>query len=205
MDKILEKLISDYSSIVYAQNAKIACIKYSFEYNNEKVNIYFDIFDKQMPSLNLVLIYMKKYYYTSLNASKINIPTQYLKQIPTEILSEIQDSNYTLTEFFEKLNNKIMTNKPDYASYSSDYDFKDALKHNKNIENLPFLYCLRHKRMTEKTLNLLQETFAISSRILKIIQNHNMTLIRTGNSKYRKELTVVLSENNILSNEYQGN
>lgn len=59
--------------------------------------------------------------------------------------------------------------------------------------------------MTEETLNLLQEIFAISSRILKIIQNHNMTLIRTENSEYRKELTVVLSENNILSNEYQGN
>lgn len=205
MDNILEKLISDYNSIVYARNAKIACIKYSFKYNNVKVNIYFDMFDKRMPSLNLVLIYKKKYYYTSLNVSKINIPTQYLKQIPTEILSEIQDSNYTLTEFFEELNNKIMTNKPDYASYASDYDFNDALRYNKNTENLPFLYCLRHRRMTEETLNLLQETFAISSRILKIIQNHNMTLIRTGNPEYRKELTVVLSENNILSNEYQGN
>lgn len=46
-----------------ARNAKIACIKYSFVYNNVKVNIYFDMFDKQMPSLNLVLIYKKKYYF----------------------------------------------------------------------------------------------------------------------------------------------
>ncbi|MBQ6780425.1 MAG: hypothetical protein IJP62_04250 [Treponema sp.] len=198
MGNILEKLISDYNLTVYARDTKIACIKYSFKHNNVKVNIYFDMFDKQSPGLNLVLIYMKNYYYTSLNVSKINIPSQYLKQIPKEILSEIQDSNYKLTKFFERLNNEIMLSKPKYATYANDYDFTDALRYNKNTENLPFLYCLRHPRMTEKTLNLLQETFAISYKTLRSIQNHNMTIVRTGNPKYRKELTVILNENNIL-------
>lgn len=196
METILEKLISDYNSHINAKNSRSACIKYTFQYNKVTVNLYFDMFDSQLPSLNLVLIYLHNYYYSSLNVSKIIIPNQFLNQIPHEILAQIMDFNETLVSFFEKVNNEILSQTPIRASYAKDYQFKDAVcKSNK--ENLPFLYSLRHKRMQDETLLLLQDTLAIPFRVLKAIQNHNMTIVRTDNIKYRKELIVILRENNI--------
>ena len=196
METILEKLVSDYNFLINAKNSRSACIKYTFQYNKVTVNLYFDMFDSQLPSLNLVLIYLHNYYYSSLNVSKLIIPNQFLNQIPREILTQIIDFNETLLSFFEKVNNELLCQTPIRASYAKDYQFKDAVcKSNK--ENLPFLYCLRHKRMQDETLLLLQDTLAIPFIVLKAIQNHNMTIVRTDNIEYRKELTVILRENNI--------
>ena len=198
METILEKLISDYNSLINAKNSRSACIKYTFQYNKVAVNLYFDMFDSQLPSLNLVLIYLHNYY-SSLNVSKIIIPNQFLNQIPREILAQIMDFNETLVSFFEKVNNEILSQTPIRASYAKDYQFKDAVCRSNNV-NLPFLYCLRHKRMQDETLLLLQDTLAIPFKVLKAIQNHNMTIVRTDNIEYRKELTVILREN-IISTE----
>lgn len=192
---ILEKLKSDYDSTIDAKHCKSACIKYSFQFNNVTVNLYFDMFDTQLPLLSLVLIYNKNYYYTSLNVSQFYIPFQYLNQIPKEILDKILDSNRRLVDFFNKVNDELLTAMPVNASY--DYNFFDVFKYTNNKENLPFLYCLRHQRMTDETLNLLRVTMSIPVKILRAIQSHNMTIVRTAKLKYRKKLTVVLKEYNI--------
>ena len=51
--------------------------------------------------------------------------------------------------------------------------------------------------MTDETLNLLRVTMSIPVKILRAIQSHNMTIVRTAKLKYRKKLTVVLKEYNI--------
>lgn len=195
MGNILEKLKSDYEYYVYKKNSGAACLKYHFQYNEVSVNLYFDMFDTQLPLLSLVLIYNKNYYYTSLNVSQFDIPFQYLNQIPKEILDKILDSNRRLVEFFNKVNDELLTVMPVNASY--DYNFFDVFKYTNNKENLPFLYCLRHQRMTDETLNLLRVTMSIPVKILRAIQSHNMTIVRTAKLKYRKKLTVVLKEYNI--------
>lgn len=192
---ILEKLKSDYDSVIDAKHSKSACVKYSFQFNNVTVNLYFDMFDIQLPSLSLVLIYNSNYYYTSLNVSQFDIPFQYLNKIPKEILVKILDSNRKLVVFFNKVNDELLTAMPVNASY--DNSFFDVFKYTNNKENLPFLYCLRHQRMTDETLNLLRATMSISVRILKAIQSQNMTVVRTAKLKYRKKLTVILKEYNI--------
>jgi len=194
---ILEKLKSDYDSAIDAKHSKSACIKYSFQFNNVTVNLYFDMFDKHLTSLNLVMIYLCNYYYTSLNASNVNIPPQYLEQIPNEILSEILDENKTLTSFFAKINDAILNKQPVRASYSKDLQFKEATKCNMNKENLPFLRHLRNTRMQDETLKLLHATMDIPYKVLKAIQKHNMTLVRTAKLEYRKQLTLILQEYNI--------
>ena len=54
------------------------------------------MFDSKIKTLNLVLRYEKNYYFTTLNVSNIEIPTQYLKEIPIEILNRIMDANNSI-------------------------------------------------------------------------------------------------------------
>lgn len=199
---ILEKLESDYDSLIDAKHSKSACVKYSFHFNNITANLYFDMFDTQLSSLNLVMIYLHNYYYTSLNASNISIPSQYLKQIPIEILSKILDSDKTLKSFFAKINDEILEKHPIRASYKTDYQFKYAIKYNKNKKNLPFLHHLRNIRMQDETLDLLYTTMDIPYKVLKVIQKHNMTLVRTDKLEYRKRLTLILQEYSISLEDF---
>ncbi len=191
---MIEKLKADYDSIVNYKGHKDICIKYSFDYKTVNVNLYFDMFDSKIKTLNLVLRYEKNYYFTTLNVSNIEIPTQYLKEIPPDILSKILDDNKSLTSFFLCINEHVEINKPSIAKYSKDYTFLNALEYNKNEENKPFLFCLRRVRMKDETLSLLMKTMDIPVYILKLIQSNGMTLVRTDKIKYRKEITAIMDE-----------
>lgn len=191
---MIEKLKADYDFIVDYKGHKDICIKYSFDYKTVNVNLYFDMFDSKIKTLNLVLRYEKNYYFTTLNVSNIEIPTQYLKEIPIEILNRIMDANNSLTAFFLTLNEYVENNKPSIAKYSKDYSFKNALEYNKNEDNKPFLFCLRRVRMKDETLSLLMKTMDIPVYILKLIQSNGMTLVRTDKIKYRKEITAIMDE-----------
>ena len=138
--------------------------------------------------------YEKNYYFTTLNVSNIEIPTQYLKEVPPDILSKILDDNKSLTSFFLCINEHVEINKPSIAKYSKDYTFLNALEYNKNEENKPFLFCLRRVRMKDETLSLLMKTMDIPVYILKLIQSNGMTLVRTDKIKYRKEITAIMDE-----------
>ena len=191
---MIEKLKADYDFIVDYKGHKDICIKYSFDYKTVNVNLYFDMFDSKIKTLNLVLCYEKNYYFTTLNVSNIEIPTQYLKEIPPDILTKILDDNNSLASFFLCINEHVEINNPSIAKYSKDYSFKNALKYNKNEENKPFLFCLRRVRMKDETLSLLMKTMDIPVYILKLIQSNGMTLVRTDKIKYRKEITAIMDE-----------
>ena len=191
---MIEKLKADYDFIVDYKGHKDICIKYSFDYKTVNVNLYFDMFDSKIKTLNLVLCYEKNYYFTTLNVSNIEIPTQYLKEVPPDILSKILDDNKSLTSFFLCINEHVEINNPSIAKYSKDYTFLNALEYNKNEENKPFLFCLRRVRMKDETLSLLMKTMDIPVYILKLIQSNGMTLVRTDKIKYRKEITAIMDE-----------
>lgn len=191
---MIEKLKADYDFIVDYKGHKDICIKYSFDYKTVNVNLYFDMFDSKIKTLNLVLRYEKNYYFTTLNVSNIEIPTQYLKEVPPDILTKILDDNNSLASFFLCINEHVEINNPSIAKYSKDYSFKNALKYNKNEENKPFLFCLRRVRMKDETLSLLMKTMDIPVYILKLIQSNGMTLVRTDKIKYRKEITAIMDE-----------
>ena len=152
------------------------------------------MFDSKIKTLNLVLRYEKNYYFTTLNVSNIEIPTQYLKEIPIEILNRIMDANNSLTAFFLTLNEHVEINKPSIAKYSKDYSFKNALKYNKNEENKPFLHFLRRTKMSNEAFSLLRSTMNIPVAILNLIQSNGMTLVRTDKIEFRKEITAIMNE-----------
>lgn len=191
---MIEKLKADYDSIVNYKGHKDICIKYSFDYKTVNVNLYFDMFDSKIKALNLVLCYEKNYYFTTLNVSNIEIPTQYLKEVPQDILTKILDDNNSLTSFFLCINEHVEINNPSIAKYSKDYTFLNALEHNKSEENKPFLHHLRRTKMTEETFSLLRRTMDIPVHILNIIQSNGMTLVRTDKIEFRKEITAIMNK-----------
>lgn len=191
---MIEKLKADYDFIVEYKGDKDICIKYSFDYKTVNVNLYFDMFDSKIKTLNLVLRYEKNYYFTTLNVSNIEIPTQYLKEIPIEILNRIMDANNSLTAFFLTLNEHVEINKPSIAKYSKDYTFLNALEHNKSEENKPFLHFLRRTKMSNEAFSLLRSTMDIPVAILNLIQSNGMTLVRTDKIEFRKEITAIMNE-----------
>ena len=191
---MIEKLISDYDSIVKYKGHKDICIKYSFDYKTVNVNLYFDMFDSKIKTLNLVLRYEKNYYFTTLNFSNIEIPTQYLRDVPPDILTKILDDNNSLASFFLCINEHVEINNPSIAKYTKDYTFLNALKHNKSEENKPFLHHLRRTKMTEETFSLLRETMDIPASILNLINSNGITLVRTDKIEFRKEITAIMNE-----------
>ena len=131
---MIEKLKADYDFIVDYKGHKDICIKYSFDYKTVNVNLYFDMFDSKIKTLNLVLCYEKNYYFTTLNVSNIEIPTQYLKEVPPDILTKILDDNNSLASFFLCINEHVEINNPSIAKYSKDYSFKNALRLLRNLQ-----------------------------------------------------------------------
>lgn len=193
------KLIDEYKKI----NSKKSetAIKYYFVFNKVHVNLYFDNFDIENPCLTLILLYGSDYYTTPLNINLLGKQKEFLKEVPNAILNEIVNSDKKLDSFFYEVKKHIMTEYPKPANYSKDNIFSNKFGNNKNADKtdfLPFLFCIRHLKMTDKTLHNLAETMSIEIEKLRSLQKKGLTLVRTADSKKRKKLTIILKEENII-------
>ena len=189
--KVKNKLIEVYDSLNYKYNK--TCLKYYFDYNKVKVNIYFDAFDKASPSLIMILSFEKDYYYTPLNITNTNIKKEYLKKIPISILNQLLKNNH-LDDFFADIENHILSGKCRVISYTNDDIFTKTMNYCKNKTDFPFWQSMRNVRMSSKTLERLYVTSDISRNLLLEIQKRNMTLVKTKDPKRRKNLTLILNK-----------
>ncbi len=172
------------------------CLKYHFVYNEVNVNIFFDAYDELNPSLTMILVFEKDYYYFPLNIKNVNIRKEYLNDLPNSMLNNILVDNQ-LTAFFENIEKELLSSKPHINYYTKEKIFVNTIKYSKDKEKLPFLSGIRKVRMQDTTLSMLNETLGIDVEILKKIQNENMTLVRTGDILRRKKITLILNENDI--------
>lgn len=189
-----EKLLKEYRGL---KNPKeTTAIKYWYQYKQVHVNIFFDSFDDENPNLSMVLVYDGSYYYTSLNINNTAISKEFLTGIPKGILNQILDFNNTLDDFFKNIEDHIAINKVKYINYEKDRIFSNTVKYSEKTErkDLPFLFGLRKVPMSNKMFRTLIETMSIDINILRKIQQHQMTIVRTSDPKKRKKLTVVLNE-----------
>ncbi len=194
----MQKTTKDYLIEQYnnsRQHSKSSCIKFYYEYNDVKVNLYFDAYEPKSTNLSLVLIYEKYYYFKVMNILNKNLDSEYLKDIPNQILNRILVDN-SLKNFYETMEIKVLNSEPFKTTYN-DKIFSNTLKYNKKDDELPFWYCIRHKRMTDITLEKLLQSMDISRNTLQEIQSKRLTLVRTPDCNKRKELTVILEEFNI--------
>lgn len=188
------KLLSDYSKRLTFKG-KSSCIKYKYEHNDVIVNLYFDAFDSNSYSLFLILSTEKKYYFTSLNIANTRIRKEYLPELPLVFLTKILVNN-ELDDFYAYMENKIMETDPIPTSYKKDIIFSQTTEIQKDID-LPFLWHLRQARMTDDTLEKLNECANIPRKTLLEIQKQGFTLVRTADISKRRSLKIILNEHGI--------
>lgn len=189
--EVKSKLLGLYSQL-NSCSPKTA-LKFRFQYNMVNVNLYFDAYDNESPSLSMILEYNKKYYYTSLNIKNNKIIKEFLAEIPSDILEKILNSEYQLDDFFSAIEAHILFGNFIVINYQKDIMFVNTMKYsNENRKDLPFLMTIKKTRMQDKTLYNLSQTMGIDEGILRKIQNENMTLVRTDNPDRRKKLIAIL-------------
>lgn len=194
--KTRQKLLEEYNKL---SNPKpTTAIKYIFQYETVNVNVYFDAYDKASLSMCLILNFEKEYYYTSLNINNTNINTEYLKEIPSNILLAILDNNKKLDSFYQSIQTHIEEKTPYIINYKEDKFFNNTLKFNNYRKDLPFIDGIRKASMTDRTFNNLNATMGIKKNILERIRDSNLALVRTDDPKRRKNITLILEKLNIV-------
>lgn len=184
-----DHLVNIYNKI--PEKTKATCLKFYYQYNNVNVNVYFDAFDSQSVALSIVLAAEKNYYYTPLNILNTGMITEYLSEIPHQILEKILVDNH-LDDFYENMEKHLLEDKPYFNYYNEDTYFVNTIKYAQNKLDLPFWWHLRKVPMTDDTLYKLNARADITFDILRKIQQEGYTLVRTSDPEKRKELTLIL-------------
>lgn len=191
---VIKKMDEDYKTLLYAR-FKNGGIKYCFKYNDVDVNIYYDHFDEISASMILILNYNKYSYCTSLNVN-LNNPTEYLKNIDSEILQKILDDEKKLIDFYDKINDHILKTDPIRINYTKDNNYQKNKNKNKNKNNNFFL-TLRKANFENKHFKECLSNFDITYEQLNSIRKNGFTLVTTNDSTKRKNLKAILNQHNI--------
>lgn len=187
-------LVDRYSRI--PKKTKATCLKFHYVFNTVNVNVYFDAFDTKSVALSIVLAAEKKYYYTPLNILSNGMTTEYLSKIPSQILEKILVANH-LDDFYENMEKHLLEHEPYINYYNKDTYFVNTIKYAKNKLDLPFWWYLRNVPMTDETLYKLNARADITLETLRKIQKQGFTLVRTADPAKRKELTLILQQEDI--------
>lgn len=180
-EEVIEHLKTEYKKLEI--KSKKACLKYSYLFNKVSVNIYFDNYDKDLPSITLILKFEKVCYFRTFNFEY----SRYLENIPIEILNKLLDNN-TLEEFYDTLEEKLMK---EYciASYQKDYLYKENVKLQEKICKInPFVFYLRKPPMTEEQKSLLNTYLNIPKETLNYIQKKGFTIATTDDIEKKIKL-----------------
>lgn len=194
--EVKERLINEYDGLKYRE--RYTALKYCFRYNGVYVNIFFDNYDKNVPSMSLILAYNNKYYYTSLNIKNTAIRTEYFRKIPLNILERLLDENNHLDGFFESIETHILNSKKSVVNYESDICFANTIRYSRSENDLPFLHSLRKTRMLNDTLEQLSEIMGIDRLVLRKIQSEGFTIVRTDDVNKRKSLKAIIGNLDIF-------
>lgn len=187
-------LVDCYNRI--PQKTRATCLKFHYLYNTVNVNVYFDAYDTKSVTLSIVLAVEKKYYYTPLNILNTGMETEYLSKIPSQILEKILVDNH-LNDFYGDMERHLLKDKPYVNYYNEDTYFVNTIKYTKSKVDLPFWWYLRKVPMTDETLYKLNARADVSLDTLRKIQKKGFTLVRTADTSKRKELTLILRQENI--------
>lgn len=198
-EEVKNHLITEYDNLEFKK--EFTALKYFFKYNNVRVNIFFDNYDISAPSMSVILVYNKTYYYTSLNIKNTAVRTNYLEKIPLDILKQLLDENNHLYNFFESIEAHILNGNKVIINYEKDTCFANTMKYSRTRSDLPFLHSLRKIKMPNDTLERLFETTGIDKAVLEEIQSEGFTIVRTADVTKRKSLKAII-RNSSISIEY---
>lgn len=190
-EEMIKKLIKDYACLSYKN--EFSCVKYYYDFNSVHVNVYFDCYDENCPSFNLILIYGKEYYFTPLNIKNNSLESKYLTKIPKLILEKILFEG-SLEKFYNIMCDKILTTDKRNINYENDIIFTRTLHNPNNYEDKPFFKSLRKVPMSRDMFNKMQFNYELPHSVLLQVQKRGYTFVFTKNPKHRKHLTLILEE-----------
>ena len=129
-DKVLEKLMNEYDSIDYKM--KETCIKYSFNFDDVKVNLYFDNFDIDNPNLVMIIVYNGIFFFTNLvyRNGRFSKFINFIDKSSDDyrVICAIMDEDNSLNTFYTKIENDILNSNSIVTLYVKDKIFTNTMK-----------------------------------------------------------------------------
>lgn len=189
---ILNKLCENYKQLKNVN--RYTALKYCYQYHKVKINIYFDAYDDQIPTMCLIMHYNKEYYLKTMSLP--NIYSGYLAGLPKSILPRLLDANGRLFEFYKSIESCILQNK--YKTINCKEDV-DILNYSKNIKkqrhkDLRYIHFLRRGNMTNKTFYKARDGINIPEEYLSKIRDSGYTIVCTDDIKKRTTLKVAMQK-----------
>ncbi|TDL95543.1 hypothetical protein [Macrococcus carouselicus] len=189
----IKKLIDDYKIL---QNPKTTTVnKYSGNYNNVRISIYFDAWDQANYNFQLLLVYEKQYYLVNLRIIDANITSRFLPDLPVTLQRQIIVEG-TLNAFYEQVEHIINNNKRITLNIERDTTYIKARKYSPCTGEM-FLKGLTHKNMTSKMMIWIEKNTNIKKEDIEKVKRVRKTFVRTDDINLRKKIDIILRDNNI--------
>ena len=196
-DRVLEKLINEYDSLGY--KSKGTCIKYNITIDDVKVNLYFDNYDIDNPSLVMIIVYDGVYFFTNL-AYRNGRFSNFINFIDKSsddyrVICAIIDNNNSLNEFYTKIENNILNSNRMVTLYAKDRIFTNTMSYNKTAnKELPFIQTIKKAKMSDKMYDFILETMGVSKDVLNRFRNSGYTFVRTDDPVKRGKISFLINK-----------
>ena len=198
IDKVLEKLINEYSSLKY--KGKDTCIKYNIAISDDtKINLYFDNYDSDNQNLVMIIVYDGIFFFTNLvyrNGCFSNFINFINKSSDDyRVICTIMDEDNSLNEFYDKVENHILNSNGIVTLYAKDKIFTNTMSYNKKAnKELPFIQTIKKAKMSDEMYNFILETMGVSKDVLKRFRDSGYTFVRTDDSTKRSKISFLINK-----------
>lgn len=198
IDKVLEKLINEYSSLKY--KGKDTCIKYNIAISDDtKVNLYFDNYDSDNPNLVMIIVYDGIYFFTNLayRDGRFSNFINFINKSSDDyrVICTIMDEDNSLNEFYAKIENHILNSNGIVTLYAKDKIFTNKMSYNKKAnKELPFIQTIKKAKMSDEMYNFILETMGVSKDVLNRFRDSGYTFVRTDDSAKRSKISFLINK-----------
>lgn len=198
IDKVLEKLINEYSLLKY--KGKDTCIKYNIAISDDtKVNLYFDNYDSDNPNLVMIIVYDGIFFFTN-SAYRNGRFSNFISFINKSsddyrVICAIMDEDNSLNEFYAKIENHILNSNGIVTLYAKDKIFTNTMSYNKKAnKELPFIQTIKKAKMSDEMYNFILETMGVSKDVLNRFRDSGYTFVRTDDSAKRSKISFLINK-----------
>lgn len=194
---VFEKLVKEYDSL--DNKSKETCIKYNITIGDVKVNLYFDNYDIENPSLVMIIVYDGVFFFTNLSYSNGHF-SNFINFIDKSsddyrVICEIMDEDNSLNEFYAKIENHILNNNRIVTLYVKDKIFTNTMSYNKKAnKELPFIQTIKKAKMSDEMYDFILETMGVSKDVLSRFRNSGYTFVRTGDPAKRSKISFLINK-----------
>ncbi|MBR1453119.1 MAG: hypothetical protein IJ593_00510 [Lachnospiraceae bacterium] len=196
-DGVLKKLINEYDSL--DDKSEETCIKYIITIGDVKVNLYFDNYDIENPSLVMIIVYDGVFFFTNLSYSNGRF-SNFINFIDKSsddyrVICAIMDEDNSLNEFYARIENRILNSNRKVTLYVKDKIFTNTMLYNKKAnKELPFIQTIKKAKMSDEMYDFILETMGVSKDVLNRFRDSGYTFVRTGDLAKRRKISFLINK-----------